>query len=392
MKKRLISKSLLVVACLSLFLMVYAVSDVEAQSQPQKKTPELIRIATYDIGATGYVMYGFLQEAINNKFHTRIRAIPIGTDLPRMQAVKDKQADFCSQGTDFYFSAEGLDRYATRSWGPQPIRVLWIAEIPGTVAVTKGDSGIKTCADLKGKRLSWIPGSIFNLYHGSLLAFCNLTWEDVKKVQVSGFGAMMKALPEGKVDLIMTSSTAPVCYELDSSPSGIGFLQFPAANKEGWKRIQKVNPVFYPTTATYGGGLSEKNPVQALGHPYPATLAYDFLDDDLAYFMTKAIHEVYPDIAKKSEMMKRCWSLEKCLSSYVKSKGTIFHPGSVRYFKEIGVWKPEWDKLQETRIQRQKALKVLWNKTVAEANSKGIKDSDFPQFWLTKHTEMGSPE
>lgn len=389
MKKRLISKSLLVVVCLSLFLMVYAVNDVQAQAKPQKKVPDIVRIATYDLGSTAYIMYGFLQEAIGDKSGIKIRAIPIGTDLPRMQAVKDKQAEFCGQGTDAFFSAEGLDKYATRSWGPQPVRAVWLAEGPGTVAMTKGDSGIKTCADLKGKRLPWIPGSIFIQYHEALLAFCNLTWDDVKKVQISGFGAMTRALPEGKVDLIMAAITIPTAYELESSPSKIWFVQTPAADKEGWKRAQKVNPLFFPYKATFGpGGASDKNPVECFGHPYPVTLTYDFLDDSAAYSMTKAIDKAYPVMAKKSNIMQRFWSLEKCLSTYVNSRGVVLHPGSVRYFKEIGVWKPEWDKLQEKRIQRQKELKELWNKTVAEANSKGIKDNDFPQFWLAKRAEI----
>lgn len=387
MKQR-IMRSVCLIGCLSLMILAYSIVDAVAQPKTEQKAPELIRVATYDVGATGYVMYGFLQEAIAEKTGTKIRALPIGTDLPRMMAVKDKQAEFCGQGTDVYFSSEGLDRYATRAWGPQPVRAVWVAEGPGTVAMTKGDSGIKTCADLKGKRLPWIPGSIFIQYHEALLRFCNLTWDDVKKVQISGFGAMTRALPEGKVDLITAAITIPTAYELDSSPSKISWVQMPAADKEGWKRAQAVNPLFYPYKAGFGpGNVSDSNPVECIGHPYPSTLAYDSLPDSMAYFMTKAIHEAYPIMAKKSELMKRFWSLEKCLVTYVNSRGVIFHPGSVRYFKEIGAWKSEWDQLQEKRLKRQRDLKDLWNKTLAEATTKGIKDADFPQFWLAKHAE-----
>jgi len=388
MKKRLISKSLLFAVCLSLSFMVYAVGNAHAQSQPQKKAPELIRIATYDIGGVGYIMYGFLQEAIAQKFGTKLRAIPIGTDLPRMQAVKDKQAEACGQGTDMYFAAEGLDRYAVKSWGPQPIRALWTGRQPGWVGIVRGDSGIKTVSDLKGKRLPWIPGSVFNIGHEAMLAFGKLTWNDVKKVQVSGFGAMTRALPEGKVDVIFANVTSPVAYEMESSPYKLGYIPFPAVDKEAWKRLQSVNPILSPYKACYGAGVSDKHPVECSTCPYPVTLAYDFLDDDMAYFITKATNESYALMAQKSEMMKRFWDLQTCLSLFENTKGFIFHPGSVRYFKEIGVWKPQWDKLQEKRIQRQKALKELWNKTVAEANSKGIKDSDFPQFWLAKRAEV----
>jgi hypothetical protein len=48
------------------------------------KAPDMIKLTTYDIGATGYVMYGFLVEAMAEKFGTKLRAIPVGNDIARM--------------------------------------------------------------------------------------------------------------------------------------------------------------------------------------------------------------------------------------------------------------------------------------------------------------------
>jgi TRAP transporter TAXI family solute receptor len=366
-------------------LLSFDAKPIPAQSF---KPPKMIKLMTYDIGSTGYVMYGFLVEAMAEKFGTKLRAIPSGNDIGRMIPVRGKQAHFAGQGGDVFFASEGLDRYADITWGPQPLRVVWLGRQPGNAAVTRGDSGIKALADLKGKTLPWIPGSVFNIFHEGMLAFANLTWDDVKKVQVTGFGAMLRALVDGKIDACMAAVTSPPLYELQASPHGLRYIPLPGSDKEGWARFQKFAPYYFYYKAAFGAGISQEHPVECSSCAYPGTVCYDFLDGDTAYFMTRAIHECYPSMAKKSELMKRFWSLEECLDLFEVSRGYIFHPGSVRYFKEIKVWKPGWDELQRKRLERQKGLAALWEKTMAEAEKKKIKAGDFAEFWVKEHNEL----
>lgn len=354
----------------------------------QSKYPDMIKLMTYDIGSTAYVMYGFLGEAMVKKFGTRLRAIPAGNDIARMIPVLTDRAHFAGQGGDAYYAAEGLDRYADISWGPQPLRCVWHGQQPGTVGMVRGNSDIKTCADLKGKRMAWIPGSVFQRYYESWLAFANLTWDDVTKVQVAGFGAMLRAVIDGKIDMSIGAVTTPGAYELESSPYGIRYIELPASNKEGWARVQKIQPYLFPYKATYGAGISGGRYVEVASNAYPSTICYDSLDEDIAYFMTKAIHECYSDMAAKSEVMKRFWGIEGCLSIHQENRGAIFHRGSVRYFKEIGVWKPEWDQMREKRIERQRRLKELWENTTEEAQEKKVRAKNYADFWVKKHAEV----
>jgi TRAP transporter TAXI family solute receptor len=354
------------------------------------KAPSVITLMTYGVTATAYSMYGFLGEAMLDKYGTKLRAIPASNDVARWIPAKEKKAQFVGQGGDIYYITEGLDRYSTLKWGPQPIRVVWFARQPGLVGLVRGDSGIRTCADLKGKRLPWIPGSIFNTFHEAWLAFANLTWNDVIKVPVSGFGGMLRALIDGKIDMAVAAITVPPAYELASSTHGLGYVQLPAADKAGWDRFTKIIPFASPYKATYGPDLSEDHPIECASYAYPATACYDFVDNDTAYFMTKAINECFPEMSKKSELMKRFWSLKGCLELYKASRGYIFHPGSVRYLKEIGVWNSDFDALQAKRLEREKRLAELWKKTVAEAKAKNIDSKDFPKFWLEKHAETFS--
>jgi uncharacterized protein len=374
-----------------LVLIFFSLSFASTGVCADVKAPKMVKIMTYGLGSTAYVMYGFLGEAMMNKFGARLRAIPAGNDIARMIPVRSGQAQFLGQGGDIYYASEGLDRYADMSWGPQPMRVAWMARLPGLAAIVRGDSGIKTCADLKGKRIPWIPGSVFNLFHEGWLAFANLTWDDVSKVQVAGFGAMLRALIDGKIDVAVAAITVPPAYELEASPHGIGFVPIPASDKAGWQRLNKIVPYLSPYNATFGAGISEEKPVACASYAYPGTACYASLKDDVAYFMTKAIHECHGEMAEKSKAMKRFWTLDQCLELYPSSKGYVFHPGSVRYLKEIGAWKSGWDELQAKRIERQGKLLKLWGKTLDEAEAQKIKAKNFPEFWLKKHdSEFGN--
>jgi TRAP transporter TAXI family solute receptor len=353
----------------------------------KSKYPDMIKLMTYDIGSTAYVMYGFLGEAMVKRFGTRLRAIPAGNDIARMIPVRAGQAQFAGQGGDAYYAAEGLDRYADISWGPQPLRAVWHGQQPGTVGMVRGNSDIKTCADLKGKRVPYIPGSVFIKYVEAWLAFGNLTWDDAEKVEIPSFGAMHRAVIDGKTDFAIGAVTSPAAHELASSPYGVRYIELPASNKEGWARVQKIQPYLFPYKATYGAAISEGSYVEVASNAYPSTICYDSLDEDTAYFMTKAIHECYPQMASASETMRRFWDLETCLSINLVNRGGIFHRGSVRYFKEIGVWKPEWDQLQEKRLERQRRLRELWESTMEEAQEKKVKAKDYADFWLKRHAE-----
>ena len=381
-KRRSFFVSVTVLLCIG--ALFFSVSTGLAQS----KYPDMIKLMTYDIGSTAYVMYGFLGEAMVKKFGTRLRAIPAGNDIARMIPIRTGQAHFAGQGGDAYYAAEGLDRYADISWGPQPLRCVWHGRQPGTVGMVRGNSDIKTCADLKGKRMAWIPGSVFQKYYESWLAFANLTWDDVKKVQVAGFGAMLRAVIDGKIDMSIGAVTTPGAYELESSPYGIRYIELPASNKEGWARVQKIQPYLFPYKATYGAGISGGRHVEVASNAYPSSICYASLDEDIAYFMTKAIHECYADMAAKSKVMKRFWGIKECLPLHQDNRGAIFHRGSVRYFKEIGVWKPEWDQLREKRLERQRRLKELWENTTDEAQEKKVKARNYADFWLKKHAEV----
>jgi len=379
MSRRILSFSLALSVTMSLLCL---------PATPVMSAPKTISIMTYDIGSSGYIAYGLLGDAILEKFGTRMRAIPSGNDTGRSLNLLAGKTQFAGQGLDIYFGLYGMDRYANREYGPVDFRVVWIAQQPGWTVGVRADSDIHKVEDLKGKRIGWIPGSVVNNGMEAFLAFGGLTWDDVVKVTKPSYGAQIKSLLDGSCDAMSCNITSSAAYEVASGPHGLRWLQFPPENKEGWARSLKVLPMFTPIRATIGANASEESPVHAFTYPYPGTLCMASLDDDIAYFMTKAIHETYPIHSEKSKFMKAFWTLEGFLDMFEKSSYLILHPGAVRYLKEIGVWKAGWDEEQERRIALAKKVATLWDVVVEESFKKEIKDKDYPDYWNQRRKEV----
>ena len=348
------------------------------------KAPATITVMTYELGSSNYSAYGFIGEYILKNYGTKLRAVPAGNDTARMMGLRGGIGQFAGQGVDAHYAMDGVTpRYSTRDWGPQDnLRMVWMAQHAGQAFVVRRTSNIFSIADLKGKKISWIPGSILNDNAVGHLAYAGLTWDDVKKVNMPGYIPACQAVIEGTIDASLVMVTTSTMYELAASPYGIRFL--PESDEEGKNRIRKAVPDLVPFKATIGAGLSESKPLDCCTYAYPATICYANMDENVAYFMTKVINEGYGMMAQASEMMKHYWKLDTFLYLYESYDFAILHPGTIRYLKEIGKWKPAYDKLQKDRAEHYKKLRAFWEKVVNEASEKKVGDKEFPEFWLKK--------
>jgi hypothetical protein len=86
--------------------------------------------------------------------------------------------------------------------------------------------------------------------------------------------------------------------------------------------------------------------------------------------------------------MKLDWTIDKCLSLFTYDVVPM-HAGSIQYFKEIGRWTDEHEKLNQERIAHQAKLKKLWQETVAEAKQKGVSGKALSELWMEKRAAAG---
>lgn len=370
-----------------------AAFPVASSAKKPSGVPATLSCSAYGVGSGAYTMLAFFGDAWLKEYGLKLRVVPAGTDMARMIPLRSREVQFCSSGVAAYFAQEGIYEYADRAWGPQDFRYLWIAQHPGCALEVRGDSDIRNLSELKGKRVPYIPGAAaVNVAVESFLKAGGLTWKDVVRIEMPSYGAAAAGVITGTVDTCFFNVTGGKMYELEASPHGIRYLCPPASDKKAWKAMTSILPFFTAFRSTIGAGISKDKPTNTMIYPYPIFVAYKDLPDDVAYFITKATHESYAMVSAKdaSGKMKLCWSMEANLNLFEKGGCWPYHNGTIRYLKEKGLWKEEYEKINQAAIERQEKLKSLWKKTVAEADAKNLGDKEFTKLWLkTRATAFG---
>ena len=218
----------------------------------------------YDVGSSGYVQASAVANAFLKKYDIRVRLMPSGTSIGRLMPLVTNRVSVSFLGNEAFFASQGTYDFATAKWGPQDLRA--VLGVPTSLPmVTTRKSGIKEVKDLKGKRMAWVVGNpSLNVKATGILAFANLTWNDVQKVEFPSYSESLKALIQGNVDAAAASPTASILYELESSARGIYLPQLDPNDKEGWKRLREHVPFAFPYRETVGAGIRKEEPAAGI--------------------------------------------------------------------------------------------------------------------------------
>ncbi len=347
-------------------------------AQQTVKLPDTLAWTAYDVGSGGYNQAVAIGNALKNKANVNLRVLPGKNDVSRNLPLREDKVHFSANGVGgSYLAQEGLDDFGAKEWGPQRLRMLLLNNSDQLLTITTAkDANIKTMADLKGKRVAWVVGApSLNQNITALLAFANLTWNDVQKVEFGGFGAAMTGMINNQVDAAFASSISGPLYQLASSARGIQYPTMDHKDKAGWERVKKIAPFFVPFMGTEGAAMSKDNPVEAATYPYPILIAYEKQNADLVYNMTKAMFAYYDDY-KAAAPGNVGWELKRQVFDWV----VPFHEGAIRYYKEINVWKPEYQAHNDKLIKRQDTLAQAWTAAGRGAPSD---EAAFAKHWQT---------
>ncbi|MBI1942569.1 MAG: TAXI family TRAP transporter solute-binding subunit [Betaproteobacteria bacterium] len=324
----------------------------------QVKLPPTISWSAYDVGSGGYNQAVAIGNALKQKYNVSLRVLPGKNDVSRNLPIREGQVQFSANGVGgAYLAQEGVFEFGAPNWGPQPIRGLMLNTSDQVLTVVAaGDAGVRTIADLKGKRVAWVIGSpALNQNITAMLAFAGLSWNDVRKVEFGGFGAAMDGIINNQVDAAFSSSISGKSYQIAKSPRGLVYPVISHKDKAGWARMNAVAPFFFPFMGTEGAELSKDKPAESATYPYPILMTYASQDGSLVYNMTKAMVETY-DMYKGAAPGNAGWAVERQNFAWV----IPFHDGAIRFWKEMGQWKPEHQAHNDKLIQRQKVLATAW--------------------------------
>ena len=343
------------------------------------KFPAQMSWTAYDTGSSGFNMAVAIGQQLK-KYNSDVRVLAAGNDTARLAPLRSGRAVASAMGIGTYFAQEGVFEFGTREWGPQALQLLLSSSSCNAISLgVAKDTGVKEVKDLKGKRVGVVVGSPALTQNAlGVLAFGNLTANDVKLVEFSAYGAMWKGMLNNEVDAAIASNISGQVKEVETSPRGIVFPPTPASDTAGWARVKKVSPYYSPTKATCGVGASKENPVELPNYPYPIFVAYGSQPTDFVYSLTKAMIVEYPNYKDAAPGADGFEAKRQNLLGAVP-----YHPGTAKALKEAGVWTAEAEKHNQGLLKRQEVLAAAWK---AFIDSKPA-DDKFTDNWMKARRE-----
>lgn len=339
--------------------------------------PRTIAWSAYPTGTGGYSQAVAIGSILRREYGVNLRVIPGRNDVSRLATLLAERVHFSAGGSEAVYAQEGVLNFASRIWGPQPLRALmsnFSSSCSFTLA-TAADTNIERIADIKGKRVTWVQGSpSLNNALTALLAYGNLTWDDVERVEVGGYNASIEAVINDRADVVGGACNSPPFLRLEASPRGLKFISFPHDDLEAVQRTRSILPWYVTHVATEGPTLPPEG-IEVFTSAYPLLVGLDTADDILVYNLVKVMHEQFDDY-KDAAPGAGGWLMER---QKFESAFIPYHPAAIRYFREIGVWSDEAQANQEANLFRQKILHDAWQAYKAVApNIRG----EYEQGWF----------
>lgn len=196
--------------------------------------------------------------------------------------------------------------------------------------VASADSGIKTLADLKGKRVSvGAPKSGTELNARAVLRGAGMTYKDLGKVEYLPFGESIELMKNRQIDATLISAGLGVSAIRDLATSvKMVVVSIPP------EVVAKINDPAYQSAEipanTYEGQTAAV-PTVAIGNVLVTRVG---LSTDTVYKMTKAMFTHLPELVAAHSAAKAIK-----LENAVKGLPLPLHPGAAKYYREVGLIK-----------------------------------------------------
>ena len=286
-------------------------------------------LATGGTSGTYYPFGGAIANVWNTKLENmNVTAQATGASAENLRLINKGEAEFAIVQNDVMdYAYNGTDLFA----GEKLANIMTIGTMyPEVVqiAVSKA-SGIKSVADFKGKRISvGAAGSGVEFNAKQIMEGYGLTFDDIKKSNLS-FKESADGIQNGTLDGCFITAGVPNAA-LQELAFTAGLTLIPVDGAAADKICAKYG--YYTKTVIPGGtykGTDEDIGALAI----MATLAVSSkLDEQTVYDMTKALFSNLTELGNGHAKGK-----EVSAKTAITGVSVPFHPGAIKYYKEIGL-------------------------------------------------------
>ncbi len=328
MTSRRRSRILPTVLSLTTILVLLAACGGGEGGGPQKR---FLSLGTAPPGGAFFVVGGAISEVLNLDGEAQAWEFTAEATKGSQENIRRLEAgelDLALSNSAITFAAvrgaEGWDR-------DYPMRTVMTLAPNVALFVSPKGSGVETVADLAGKRVVVGPaGAGFEYFLGPLLQAHGVTYDDFTALNNTQSGAV-DMLSDGSAAAAFLGGAVPTASVTQAATSmDLHFVPYGDAEMAS---LQEEYPFFFPATIPSGTYRGLESDYDGLNVGSMHLIASAGADEDLIYQVTKSIWE------RRAEVVER-HPAGRAINPNVAitNTGTAFHPGAVRFYREIGIW------------------------------------------------------
>ncbi len=319
----------------------------EAPAKPSG-LPTHISIGTTSPGSSNYIPATAIAAIITRHTPMAMSVEPAGGSAGQTKLLKEKSIEF-GMMHGFGVNAGFLGTHSYEEKGRQPFRMVATGYITPFGFAVAGDSGIKSIADFKGKKVNMgMQGDDFGTtYSKTMLAAYGLTekdlaWATVTTSSISG----NRDLIEGKLDASFGSVGGAKQLTIEKA---INAYVVPISHEPAIKdKINELMPAIFPYMLKAGQPtVPVDTPIYAVNQVLYSTTD---VSEEVVYQVVKSLYDNFAKEMARVHPSCAQWTLENALFNPV----APYHDGAVRYYKEKGVWTADLEKLQQEYLAKVK--------------------------------------
>jgi TRAP transporter TAXI family solute receptor len=318
-------------------ILKFAVAGALACVASVAQAQQIRVIASNPQGSVFYAGSVAVGKLVDEKLKMQVRVQPMGGSSTYIPLLNRGEVDFgLTNVDDSRTGYKGTGNFRR----PNPELRLIAAVFPLTLGViVPNDSPIKTVSDLKGKIMPWGYNAMTTgrVLQSAVLASEGLTMDDVKQVPTQSLFSGVDLLGEGKVEaatIAIGTAQAQRANVSLSSHGGIRFLNL-KLTPEAMARVRKILPS-RPITikpAPFAVGVVEPTTILAYSIFFTTNAK---MPDDVVYKIAKVLHDGKNDLVKGHPVFRNFDT-----NRMTEEIGVPWHPGAIKYYKEINQWPPK---------------------------------------------------
>ena len=293
---------------------------------------QVVSIVTTPTGSYTNSAGAAMAKVISDK--TKIHAIIQAQAQSGFYAVQAGTAEFgMGNAFDTGFFVSGTGEY--QGHGAQKNVRQVAAMLPYRVAMfVRKDSPIKSLADLKGKRLSggFSSQKTIGRIIAAHLANAGLSYDDVEKVLTPNVKRGADDFTAGKTDALFFAVGSAAVKQAAATVGGLRVLPIDDSPK-AIERMEEVLPGSYVLNIKPRPGLEGiEKPTNVIAFDM-SLFTNKNVSDDVVYTVAKTLHD------NKAALIAifRPFALFRPEHMSAVVKHVPFHPGALKYYKEIGI-------------------------------------------------------